>query len=255
MVGYRSRAGIRTPTRRAIACLAALLVSAVVVWPASAAAAPSPPFSECPAVGSDTSCGLLIVVNSDGSTSTYVDPAQGPLDDTEDVLVGVLNNSPSRVTSLPLSGSGIFAFDDDGLCAAPNAPSGCPFGATGYEGPNTSFNFTDENDGSVTFSGGLAPAATAYFSLEGLAGSVLTSPGVDLGTLDLDGFCRAVGFASAALSGPQQGPGAAYGNWTCVAPNGTPSLLDLQQACAWGYAQQPLLARPTDPNDAYTWRC
>ena len=107
----------------------------------------------------------------------------------------------------------------------------------------------------MTFTGGLAPGATAYFSLEGLAGSVLASPGVDLGTLDLDGYCRAIGLANAALSGPQQGPGAAYGNWTCVAGDGTPSPLDLQQACAWGYAQQPLMARPTDPNDAYTWRC
>ena len=139
MVRHRIRDGIRAPTGRAGARLAALLVSAVVVWPAPVAAAPSTPFTECPAVGSDTSCGLLIVVNSDGSTSTYVDPSQGPLDATEDVLVGVLNSSPAPVASLPLSGSGVFAFDDDGLCAAANAPSGCPFGPTGYEGPNTGF--------------------------------------------------------------------------------------------------------------------
>jgi hypothetical protein len=137
----------------------------------------APPFNECPAVGEDTSCGVLIVVRADGTTATLTDPNQGPYDGSDDTLVGVLNNSSSPAQSLPLNGSGIFSFDDDGLCVDSSAPAGCPFGPTGYEGPGTSFSPDDSGDsGSVNFDGGLAPGATSYFSLEGPTSSLVPMP-------------------------------------------------------------------------------
>ena len=240
-----------------------LCIAVVAVWsamaslrPATSSAAPSPPFGECPAIGDDASCGVLIVVNPDGTTTSYVDSSQGPVDGSDDVLVGILNTSASTVTTVPLTGNGIFALDGDGLCTLPNAPSGCPFGPTSYEGPNTSFSITDENTGAVMFANGLAPGASAYFSLEGAASSVSPPPpGAVLGSLDLNGYCRSLGYSNAALSNPQNGPQAAYNNWTCVAANGSTAPIDMQMACEATYPERPILAQPTDPDDAYTWRC
>jgi hypothetical protein len=240
-----------------------LCVAVVAVWsamaslrPATSLAAPSPPFGECPAIGDDTSCGVLIVVNADGTTTSYVNGSQGAVDGADDVLVGILNTSASTVTTVPLTGNGIFALDGDGLCTLSNAPSGCPFGPTSYEGPNTSFSITDENSGTVMFANGLAPGASAYFSLEGAASSVSPPPpGAVLGSLDLNGYCRSLGYSNAVLSNPQHGPQAAYNNWTCVAANGSTTPIDLQKACEATYPERPILAQPTDPDDAYTWRC
>src|SRR5579859_2318572 len=126
----------------------------------AAANSPAPPFTECPALGLDTSCGILIVINPDGSTSVLSDSAQRPYDGADDTLIGVLNNSSLTVKIVTLSSTSspsIFAFDGDGLCTTSNRPLGCPFGPTGYEGPGTSLNRidpTDPNDGEVTFAGG-----------------------------------------------------------------------------------------------------
>jgi hypothetical protein len=219
-------------------------------------AAPSPPFTQCPLIGEDTSCSVLIVVNAGGSHSVYTDPSQGPYDGADDTLIGVLNNSGAVVSSVPLTGSEIFAFDEDGLCTTTNAPSGCPFGPSGYEGPGTSFTVTDLNTGSVTFAGGLQPGASAYFSLEGPASSIGGAESVvDLGTLDLNGYCRSIGFTESKLSKPQIGPNYAYENWTCVGQDQSPQLIDMGSACEWQYSDRPVAAFPNDQNDAYSWHC
>lgn len=150
-----------------VAMLAAPL--ALLAAPAAnASPAPTPPFNQCPAVGLDSSCALLLVINPDGTVVAYGDPAQGPFDGIEDTLVGVQNNSGVTVPSLTLSGPGAFSFDGDGICSGffSGTPAGCPFGPTGYEGPNTSFTVIDGNNGIVNFTGGLAPGGSAYFSLE-----------------------------------------------------------------------------------------
>jgi hypothetical protein len=140
------------------------------------AAIPTPPFTECPALGFDTSCEVLIDVHPGGALQSFTDPSQGPFDGVEDTLIGVLNESKKTVTSIPLKGADIFGFDGDGLCSGVNSsggsgflppPAGCPFGPTGYEGPNTSFSVTNENEGTVNFPNGVAPGGSAYFSLEG----------------------------------------------------------------------------------------
>ncbi len=110
---------------------------------------------------------MLVTVNPDGSATTQVDSSQPAYDLQEDVLVGVVNTSGAYVASIALSGADSFGFDGDGLCTESGHPAGCPFGPTGYEGPGTSLTATDASDGSVSFAGqGLAPGASAYFSLE-----------------------------------------------------------------------------------------
>jgi hypothetical protein len=73
MMRSRAYANVRLPRARrhtvrgtaiaAVVSLAAALVVQVVAE-GVAAADPTPPFTQCPAVGSDTSCGLLIEITS-----------------------------------------------------------------------------------------------------------------------------------------------------------------------------------------------
>ncbi|MDQ6949268.1 MAG: SGNH/GDSL hydrolase family protein [Actinomycetota bacterium] len=83
--------------------------------------------------------------------------------------MGVQNNSAQAVDAITVSGpsgSGIFGFDNDGLCTFVKVPCG----ATGYEGPGTSFQIDPSTGdrGEVDFgNSGLAPNSPAYFSLEG----------------------------------------------------------------------------------------
>jgi lysophospholipase L1-like esterase len=142
---------------------------------ASLAAAASPPFTQCPAVGSDTSCGLLVTIQKDASAVVSGDPTQPVYDGSDDTLVGVQNNSHFWIGSVPVSsttGLPLFSFDDDGLCSDGNSgappPTGCPFGPTGYEGPGVSFtNISDDaTSGTVNFSPPIPPHGSTYFSLE-----------------------------------------------------------------------------------------
>jgi hypothetical protein len=144
---------------------------------ASASGPTTPPFTECPAVGDDTSCGILIVINDNGA-QILTDPSQGPYDGVEDTLIGVLNNTTSTtITNIPVSGtSDVFGFDLDGVCANPNPTSGLA-GAdcsgntqdtTGYGGPDSFFtNDSSGTSGTVNFINPLGPGQSTFFSLEG----------------------------------------------------------------------------------------
>jgi len=180
------------------------VIAALALGPLSIAHAqtpPTPPFGQCPAVGHDTSCQILIVVNADESVDIYADPSQGPYDGSDDALVGVQNNSAQAVTQLPLTGLGIFGLEGDGLCQVPGtgagSPSGCPFGSTGYEGPSTRFTITNADNGVVNFlNGGIRPGGTAYFSLEGALSAASITPGPPVGTPELgSGELLATGLA------------------------------------------------------------
>jgi hypothetical protein len=146
----------------------------------------TPPFTQCPAIGEDTTCQYLIDVKSTTEPPVIIeDPSQLFYDGNDDVTVAVQNE-----TGLPLSkvhvgvldsGDGIFGFDGDGVCAAsitPNPP-GCPFApepneleagfsGNGYTGPDTELKDEDESidAGTVTFPTPLANDQYTYFTLE-----------------------------------------------------------------------------------------
>src|SRR5580704_9670131 len=89
---------------------------------------PPPMFTECPPVDQNSGCQFLITVNN-GTETVLQDTNQGPYEGADDSLIGVLNNSSSPVSQLPLAvpGSGLFGFEGDGICnpGGPPVPSGC----------------------------------------------------------------------------------------------------------------------------------
>jgi RHS repeat-associated protein len=138
----------------------------------AAATPPAAPYAECPAIGDDTSCGILVNV-TDGGSQVLADGTQGTFDGSDDTLIGLLNSSSQPVGNLTLSSStDIFGFDGDGICSGDYGPwngsAGCPYGPTGYEGPGTSFTDVTPNQtgGVVVFSPAIPPGGSAYFSLE-----------------------------------------------------------------------------------------
>src|ERR1700730_5595216 len=75
---------LRPPRIRSLSTLTmVVLATTVALSPANSAAAetpPAPPFYQCPAIGQDTDCGLVILVNPDGTTTVLGDPNQTPSD-------------------------------------------------------------------------------------------------------------------------------------------------------------------------------
>lgn len=216
---------------------------------AQAAAAPAPPFKECPAVGQDTSCQLLLVVNPDDTITVLGDPALGPYDGSDDTLIGIVNNSKAAVPAITVTGpgSGLAGLDGDGLCTY--SVAGCPFGPTGYEGPGTSVktdsSFPDSAE--IDFAAaGLAAGASTYFSLEGAltAATITSRPG----TLNP---CAAVLFIGARGSG-ETGPGSKSGWDKTKDPSGFGPEVDevysqLKDAVGAGNVQADPLDYPADP--------
>lgn len=148
----------------------------------STLASAAPLYTECPAVGANTGCAVLITINADGSTNAAIDTLQGPYDGADDTLVGVLNNSAGSVGSLPLSGSNIFGFEGDGMCAPSYGAAGnCKMGLTttdpyDYAGDFVTFTVTDNSTGFVNFIGGLQPGASTFFSLEEAPQAIVVGP-------------------------------------------------------------------------------
>jgi hypothetical protein len=136
-----------------------------------------------PSVGNDTLGPQYIISITGGGASIIHGPgfAQGAFDGIEDTYIGVENTSGRTVGFLDLTGSGIFGFDNDGLCrynsgaCSPVDPfnaNGNAFG-DGYAGGNTHgfvdtyfSNIVNSNQGRVNFSGGLGSGQSAFFSLE-----------------------------------------------------------------------------------------
>jgi PEP-CTERM motif-containing protein len=166
--------------------LALVIASILVVFGISASAAPM--FPQCPPVGADSGCEFLITVNANGTTSVAADSTQGPYDSSDDTLVGVLNNSSSTVTSLPLmSSQNIFGFENDGACSgtfSPNPPAAqCQGGAftttdpTDYESVGATFGSINSGMTAATVFLSLAPGQSTWFSLEGALTASNITPG------------------------------------------------------------------------------
>lgn len=139
------------------------------------------PFPHSPD-NANTGCNTVITINANGSVTTTV-PDSNPYEQSEDVLVGVKNNSSTAVGSLTLSGSGIFGFDGDGICTFTFVGSGyCSASQISgtdpgdYQGPTSTFsNFSTGNSGTVNFSPAIAAnGGSTYFSLEGIPTANLT---------------------------------------------------------------------------------
>jgi hypothetical protein len=103
---------------------AALATCVLALAPSSASAL----FPQCPPVGTDTGCQFLITVANSGPT-VQQDTTQPPFESADDSLIGIQNNSSRAIGAIPMSASGLFAFEFDGICN-PNLT-----GATGPVAP------------------------------------------------------------------------------------------------------------------------
>ncbi len=108
------------------------------------------PFNECPAIGYNNSCGILIVISNNGeqvlqdpnnatSDVTSTTPgAQTPYDQADDTLVGIVNESSKPLYAIQLSGSStgtdLFGFEGDGICTYSTNGSNTNGGAMGGGG-------------------------------------------------------------------------------------------------------------------------
>jgi hypothetical protein len=128
-----------------------------------------------------TGCNVVITIAANGSVSTAITDST-PYEESEDIIVGVKNNSTSTVGSLALTGSGIFGFDGDGICIYTfTGSSYCNASQTSgtdpgdYQGPTSTFtNYASGNSGTVVFSPTIAAnGGTSYFSLEGVPSASL----------------------------------------------------------------------------------
>jgi hypothetical protein len=141
----------------------------------------TPPFTQCPPIGQDTTCQYLIDVKSATEPPVIIeDPSQIYYDGNDDVTVVVQNETGAPLSKVHIgvldSGDGIFGFDGDGICSETIVPkpSGCPFStelneAAGYTGPDTVLQEESESlasAGTVTFPTPLANDQYTYFTLE-----------------------------------------------------------------------------------------
>jgi hypothetical protein len=182
----------------AVALLAACATATSALAAYGSAQSPSlpatPPFTQCPAVYLDASCtDLILITNSAPNGVILRDPEVSYYEGSDDVLVGVQNESSSPVSSLqvgvPGSGDSTFGFDGDGLCTPGGAPvpGECPFGPStedpfDYWGPDAQLtaNGGETDAGVVTFPEPLQPGQYTYFSLESQPGNATIDLGNDL---------------------------------------------------------------------------
>jgi len=160
-----------------IKVLALIAIGTCVAWAGSICPGGSgiDPFPHSPD-SLNTGCNVVITIHADLSVSSVVMDSE-PYENSEDALVGVQNNSSSRVSSLTLTGTDIFGLDGDGICTFTFVGSGyCSANGASqgtdpydYYGPTTTFtNLSSANTGTVNFNPAIPPGGSAYFSLEGV---------------------------------------------------------------------------------------
>ncbi|HLM84702.1 MAG TPA: Ig-like domain-containing protein [Solirubrobacteraceae bacterium] len=148
------------------------------------------PFTQCPAVFLDASCGYLIDITNAAQPTILHDAEVGFYEGGDDILVGIQNDSSAPISSMHLgvagSGQGSFSFDGDGLCTpgGPPIPGECPFGPSAtdpydYWGPDAELVPDAESidAGTVKFPEPLQPGQYTYFSLESFFGVATLTAG------------------------------------------------------------------------------
>ncbi len=143
-----------------------------LIFPVLLAASATYAQAQCPTVGADTLCGIVITITDQGSAISFT--GQPPYSDGSqgggtysDTLIGVLNNSSLPIASLGLSSpQAIFNFTHNGLDTFGVPGNGLD--QSGYGGPNAYFSGIDaaSQNGLVNF---LAPipagGGTGFFAL------------------------------------------------------------------------------------------
>ncbi len=183
LAGHRRR--LRAGALALIAASAGLTAFAAAASASGSAQGPpagpkSPPFTQCPAIGHDSTCEYLIdVTSTDPSVPPTVvrDSTQRPYDGTDDATVAFQNDTAFPLESVHVgvleSGDHEFAFDGDGLCseAVSPKPTECPFGPSlgdpfDYLGPDTAVAIESADAGTVFFPTPLRPGQYTYITLE-----------------------------------------------------------------------------------------
>jgi hypothetical protein len=168
-----------------------LLLGGVLLFGVRNSSAQAPPFSECsPAVGSTTSCNILITISGTTTNPTVTistDLSQLPIDTLrnapaagDDYYIGVDNTATCPTAPCPLgsatllglviNGTNTFLFDGDGMCAGSTVYNGTTTGASGPPGcpqldPTGTTYFIQidqvyrngQNSGTVTFTNAPSP--------------------------------------------------------------------------------------------------
>ena len=124
----------------------------------------------CPAYGLASDCNIVLTVGPGGTLTTSPGASvSSTYDGSDDVLIGIVNNSGSALSSVNLSAPGIdiFGFDGDGIdtYGAPGNASD----TSGYGGPDSYFTNINSafSSGTVNFITPLsANGGFTYFSLE-----------------------------------------------------------------------------------------
>ena len=165
--------------------LALLALGTRAAWAGSICpgASGATPFSHPPDPGA-TGCNVVITINADQSATVLVTDST-PYENSEDILVGIQNNSASAVPALSITsapGNDIFGFDGDGMCvytfvgssycSAAQRAGTDPFD---YQGPTSTFTNLAPGGltGTVNFSPAIPAGGSTYFSLEGQPASTL----------------------------------------------------------------------------------
>ena len=130
--------------------------------------------------GDSTGCQYLITANANGSFTLANETATNGThyDGSDDVEVGVVNNSGHALTALNLTGGNIGGFDHDGISTYGGGSNGTD--TTGYGGPHGYFTNNLGNSLTVDFVTPLANGSSTYFSLE-------QPPATGSGTLQVSG--------------------------------------------------------------------
>ena len=145
---------------------------AVVILLAATALLASDAHAQCPAVGADTLCGIVITITDQGSAISFT--GQPPYSDGSlgggnytDTLIGVINNSSVPISSIGLSSpQTIFNFTHNGIDSFGIPGNGMD--QSGYGGPNAYFSGIDvaSQNGLVNFLAPIPPAGgTGFFAL------------------------------------------------------------------------------------------